>query len=151
MKNSLFEQSTTWKGVLPLSAIVLGFCLVVTLSGCGTTSPETAQMAHLTAMGYYGQPNTAKVLHVKTGPGGTASLNLSGDAELTLNTPVPPKNIIPRDPGIINKIVDGVTKLGIGYFVGDAFKEATQTRVVNQPSPLVVEQQVPFLVPAATP
>ena len=141
------REQPTMKQILPTALIVvfLGIAMLVS-TGC-SSNPDAARYAYQTSMGYYNQPNTANVLHIKTGEGGKASLTLEGDAELTLNTPVPTKSIIPRDPGIMHDIF-GFLKAGvIGYFLNDSFNAATSTRTVTTPAPQVVRPeiiQVPF-------
>jgi len=110
-------------------------------TGC-TSSPNAGKYAYQTSMGYYNQPNTAEIESIQVQEGGSYSVEIKGPASVVRSAPIPTKSIIPRDPGVMNKVVDGITKLGIGYFVGDAFKSATATRTVMQPSPLVVQPEV---------
>ena len=132
----------SWRHVLPLTAVVLGACFVmVATTGC-TSNPNAGKYAYRTAGLYYNQPNTAEIENIQVQEGGSYSVEIKGPASVVRSAPIPTKSIIPRDPGVMNKVVDGITKLGIGYFVGDAFKSATATRTVMQPSPLVVRPEV---------
>ena len=133
-----------------MKKLLLTAIALVVLTGC-QSNPDAAKYAHQTALAYYSQPNTANVLHVKTGEGGKASLSLEGDAELTLNTPVPTKNIIPRDPSVLKTAIEWAGRLGIGWMIGDALTAVAERPVLTSPEPVIVNQPAPVIVPAAGP
>jgi hypothetical protein len=80
---------------MKLTAIM---CAAAMLCGCGTVKQVDT---NAWARDYYNQPNVAPILHAV---GSNVCFTISGATELTLSTPVPPKSIIPRDPGVLDSI-----------------------------------------------
>ena len=70
----------------------------VLCGGCGTVKQVDT---NAWARDYYNQPNVAPILHAV---GSNVCFTISGATELTLSTAVPPKSIIPRDPGVLDSI-----------------------------------------------
>jgi hypothetical protein len=111
-----------------LGRIALVITLVLGLAGCGTVKPVDA---NTWARDFYGQPNTAQILHVE---GTNICFTLSGASVVTLSTPIPCKQMIPRDVSWMDSLMDGVKTVApwvaMGYLGShmDAAAGATTVR-----------------------
>ena len=65
------------------------------LTGCGTVKPVNA---NTWAKDYYNQPNTAQIASIE---GDNVEFSIKGAKRIVLNTPLPAKTVIPRDPGVL--------------------------------------------------
>jgi hypothetical protein len=80
-----------------MSAAALSF-IGVALTGCGTVKEVNA---NAWAKDYYNQPNTAQIASIE---GDNVEFSIKGAKRIVLNTPVPTKSIIPRDPGVLDSL-----------------------------------------------
>lgn len=80
--------------------MIMTAILAAMLCGCGTVKPVNA---NAWAKDYYNQPNVAPIMQAK-GTNLTFTLTVANANEFTMSTPVPPKSIIPRDPGVLDSI-----------------------------------------------
>jgi len=141
------EESLTWKHLLPISAIVLGACFVM-LASTGCTNPNAGKYGYLAHKNYMEQPRTGDTEKIVVGVGGEYSLIIKGPVTVTRSMPLRELASIPKDPNVVNTGIEWLGRIGLGWIVGGAFADAAAgPTVVNQPAPLVVEQQIPFLVP----
>lgn len=116
--------------------LLLAVTPLIILTGCAT-GPKM-DVTHVPYW-FYNQPNNTQVLKV-TG----TNITISGVSSFEVWMPVPPKSMIPRDPTIVEKIVDGTVSFGKFYtgmyFGSGMFKDAmAQPRTVD---PLVVEPTI---------
>jgi len=120
----------------------------VMVSSTGCTNPNAGKYAHLSHKNYMEQPRTGDTEKIVVGVGGEYSLIIKGPVTVTRSMPLRELASIPKDPQIANTAIEWLGRIGLGWIIGDAFSSATAgPTVVTQPAPLVVEQQVPFLVP----
>lgn len=77
--------------------------LALCMTGC-MSDKQTAYAAS-TAKAYYEAPNVAELWSV-TSKAGNGRITFENFDTFTMNTPVPPKNIIPRDPGVFAQVGD---------------------------------------------
>jgi hypothetical protein len=120
-------------------------------AGCASTVKKVDVNKGLDS--YYSQQRTADLLTLK---GSNMTISASGVSELKVASILPPLNVLPREPGLLEKIVDGLTglgKWGLGWYFGAqiADKALAQPRTVSPEivRPEVVSPEV-VTVPAAT-
>ena len=68
---------------------------------------------------YYGQQRTVDLVSIK---GSNMTISVSGVDEMKVSSILPPLNAIPREPGVLEKLVDGacgVAKFGLGFHYGN--------------------------------
>ena len=109
----------------------------VLCGGCGTVKQVDT---NAWARDYYNQPNVAPILHAV---GSNVWFTISGATELTLSTPVPPKSIIPRDPGVLDSIggvIGNVMPMAGAMYLGGklAARPATVQSQVVRPEVVTV-------------
>mgnify|MGYP001559466587 CR=1 FL=1 len=125
--------------------VVLGGVLAVGLcAGCASTVKKVDVNKGLDS--YYNQQRSVDLLTVR---GTNMTITYTGVAEYKVASILPPLNVLPREPGLLDKIVDGVVglgKWGLGWYFGSQIMHTAleQPRTVN---PLVVEPTV-VTVPA---
>lgn len=124
--------------------VVLGSGLLV-CGGCASAVKKVDVNRGLDS--YYGQQRTADLLTVR---GTNMTITYSGVTEYRVASILPPMNALPREPGVLEKIVDGVVglgKWGLGWHFGAQIAETAlqQPRTV---APQVVQPEV-VTVPAA--
>jgi hypothetical protein len=127
--------------LIRLAAAVAIPAAVLMMSGCGTVLPDVKPVnANAWAKDYYNQPNVANIVSLE---GPAIEITIKGATKIALNTPVPVKSVIPRDPGVLDSITGLLGQvmpwLGAAYIGG---KLADRPATVQ---PAVVEKQV--LVP----
>ena len=92
------------------------------MSGCGTSGNiKTGDITNNIPQMFYGQPNTANILSVKgatNGPGVCMTLTISNASEICLSTPIPAKQMLPRDPNWIESMGDVVKTVAPWVAVG---------------------------------
>lgn len=139
----------TWGHILPLSAVVLGFCFVVMTTGCA--NPDAAKYAYLSHQNYMTQPRMGTFEEIKVEEGGEYSQIIKGPASVTRSMPLRELATIPKNPNVANTAIEWLGRIGLGWIVGDAFASATAgPTVVNTPAPQIVRPeviQVPFAAP----
>ena len=120
------------KKVMMLAALA---AVVGMVAGCASTSPlkttyaadgtkiEETVIDSLTELGkaYYAQPNMAKVIEIE---GTNLLFSVSGATRFCLSSPVPPKQIIPRDTSWYSGLVDTMKTIAPWIFMGYLFHEA---------------------------
>ncbi len=90
---------------------------------------------------YYSQPRTVDLVTIK---GSNMTISATGVNEMKVSSILPPLNAIPREPGVLEKIVEGasgVAKFGLGFYYGNQMlnKALEQPRTV---SPEIVRPEV---------
>ena len=128
------------KRLLGLMGVVAGLLC----SGCASTVKKVDVNRGLES--YYGQPRTADLVTMR---GSNMTFSATGMTELRVSSILPPLNVIPREPGLLEKIVDGAAglgKWGLGWYFGAQIAEKAfeQPRTVD---PVVVKPEV-ITVPA---
>lgn len=120
-------------------------CLAVVLcSGCTSTVKKVDVNKGLDS--YYNQQRSVDLLTVR---GTNMTITYTGVAEYKVASILPPLNVIPREPGLLEKIMDGVVglgKWGLGWYFGSQ----VMTSALQQPrtvSPEIVRPGV-VTVPA---
>lgn len=112
---------------LGLLAIIAGFIL----TGCTSMTEQKIDAYGRIAESYYSAPNVAELLVIEAPTGQTARIEIAGFSRLVLNTPVPPKTIIPREPtfwdGAWETIRQGLPWLGLAWMVHDGGLGGTHT------------------------
>ena len=90
---------------------------------------------------YYSQQRVVDLVTIK---GSNMTISATGVNEMKVSSILPPLNAIPREPGVLEKIVDGVVglgKWGLGWYYGSQ----VMTSALQQPrtvSPEVVRPEV---------
>lgn len=104
-----------WKsaGCILLCGLMLG------ASGCAGLSEKKIVAAGKIADSYYNSANVAELWTV-TSSNGTGKVTFENFSTFTMNTPVPPKTIIPREPTFWEGAWDTVKTLGPWAFFGYA-------------------------------
>jgi hypothetical protein len=90
---------------------------------------------------YYSQPRTVDLVTIK---GSNMTITATGVNEMKVSSILPPLNAIPREPGVLEKAIGGLTdvaKFGIGFYYGNQMlgKALEQPRTV---SPEIVRPEV---------
>ena len=68
---------------------------------------------------YYSQPRTVDLVTIK---GSNMTISATGVNEMKVSSILPPLNAIPREPGVLEKAIGGLTdvaKFGIGFYYGN--------------------------------
>ena len=108
-------------------------------AGCASTVKQVDVNKGMDS--YYGQQRSVDLLTVR---GTNMTITYTGVAEYKVASILPPLNIIPREPGLLDKIVDGVVgigKWGLGWYFGAQIMNTAlvQPRTV---SPEIVRPEV---------
>lgn len=138
---AIWSAIEKWRGkAIPSTAalVILGATAMALLSGCATSANDIkmAEVASKTALAYYGQENTAQIIHA-VGP--NVTWTITGVSELTFSAPVPPRSIYPRDQGTLETVIGGVERMvpwGVAGIVG--------SKMAEQPKVVTVHDQVPM-------
>ena len=82
---------------------------------------------------YYSQPRTVDLVTIR---GSNMTISATGVNEMKVSSILPPLNAIPREPGVLEKIVEGasgVAKFGLGFYYGNQMlgKALEQPRTVS--------------------
>jgi len=92
---------------------------------------------------YYSQRRYVDLVTIK---GSNMTISATGVNEMKVSSILPPLNVIPREPGLFEKLVDGasgVAKFGLGFYYGNQMlgKALAQPRTVSPEivRPLVVQ------------
>ena len=90
---------------------------------------------------YYGQQRTVDLVTIR---GSNMTITATGVNEMKVSSILPPLNAIPREPGVLEKLVDGacgVAKFGMGFYYGNQMlgKALEQPRTV---SPEIVRPEI---------
>lgn len=126
----------------------LVFSSLVAVAVCGgCASPVKKVDVNKGLEAFYTQPRTVDLLTVR---GTNMTVTYTGVTEYKVASILPPLNAIPREPGLLEKCVDGIVglgKWGLGWYFGSRVAETAfeQPRTV---SPEVVQPEV-VTVPAA--
>ncbi len=99
--------------------ILLPSSFILCNSGCVGMSEKKIAAAGKIADSYYNSANVAELWSV-TSSNGTGKVTFENFNAFTMNTPVPPKNIIPREPSFWEGAWDTVKTLGPWAFFGYA-------------------------------
>ena len=121
---------------------VVGILAVAILSGCASAPKErpvrvmkvmnadgtvgeavvTEVVSEACELGkaYYNQPNTAQLFHAE---GTNVSFSITGATSITMNTAVPPKQIIPREQAWYSGVTDTLKSIAPWVFMGWAVHE----------------------------
>lgn len=113
------------------------------IAGCGTVKPVNA---NTWARDYYNQPNTAPLIELT---GKAMDIHLTGVDSVRVSTQLPTKNVIPRDPGVLDSIgglFGSVAPWIAGAYLGGKLAERPATVQAQ-----VVEKQVLVPVEGAAP
>jgi hypothetical protein len=117
----------------------IGLMAMVLCAGCASTVKKVDLNKGLDS--YYNQQRSVDLLTVT---GTNMTITYTGVSEYKVASILPPMNVLPHEPGIMEKIVDGVVglgKWGIGWYYGSQ----VMTTALQQPrtvEPTVVQQQV---------
>jgi hypothetical protein len=109
-------------------------------AGCGTVKPVDS---NAWAKDYYNQPNTASIASIE---GENVEFSIKGAKRIVLNTPVPPKSIIPRDPGVLGALgglFGDVVPWVAGAYIGGKLAERPATVQSQVVRPEVIEVSTP--------
>ena len=125
-----------WMGV--------GMVAIVALAGgmsTGCTSMVKQVDVNKGLDSYYGQQRTVDLVTIR---GSNMTITATGVNEMKVSSILPPLNAIPRDPGVLEKLVDGacgVAKFGMGFYYGNQMlgKALEQPRTV---SPEIVRPEI---------
>ena len=98
---------------------VLLCALMLSASGCVSLNEKQIAAAGKIADSYYNSANVAELWTV-TSSNGNGKVTFENFSTFTMNTPVPPKNIIPREPSFWEGAWDTVKTLGPWAFFGYA-------------------------------
>jgi hypothetical protein len=119
------------------------FCLIIPalLAGCGSLRPVDANKW---AADFYRQQTdykTAEITFAATG----GKVVLEGVVAITLRNTKPPLSVIPKDPGVIDKLCDLGLGMGRLFLAGYGIHEAgnMMSKANEQHAPVVTEQLVP--------
>jgi len=107
--------------------------------GCASTVKKVDVNKGLDS--YYNQQRSVDLVTVK---GTNMTVTVTGLNEFKVASILPPMNVLPREPELLDKIVDGIVglgKWGLGWYFGAqiADKAFDQPRTVD---PVVVQSQV---------
>jgi len=119
---ALAEKGVVATYVEPLlkgAGCVLLCALMLCASGCAGLSEKKIAAAGKIADSYYNSANVAELWTV-TSSNGNGKVTFENFSTFTMNTPVPPKNIIPREPTFWEGAWDTVKTLGPWAFFGYA-------------------------------
>lgn len=99
--------------------VLVALLLLPTLlmTGCGTVSDQQTAEAKEIALAYYSQPKVAELWTIENDGTNTCTFTVSGFTRFTMNTPVPPISIMPKDPGSLAIIGDAI-KTAVPYVAG---------------------------------
>ena len=119
--------------------LVGGLVAVGLCAGCSTAMKKVDVNRGLDS--YYNQQRSVDLLTVR---GTNMTITYTGVTEYKVASILPPMNVLPREPELLDKIVDGVVglgKWGLGWYFGSQIMTSAlqQPRTVN---PVVVQQQV---------
>ena len=82
------------------------FALIISTCGCSTAlSDKQSKYLADTAKEYYSAPNTAELIVVES-TNANGRIVIENFNRVVLNTPVPPKNLIPQEPSFFNSLFD---------------------------------------------
>ena len=114
--------------------LVMGMC-----TGCTSMVKKVDVNKGLDS--YYSQQRTVDLVTIK---GSNMTITASGVNEMKVSSILPPLNAIPREPGVLEKLVDGacgVAKFGLGFYYGNQMlgKALEQPRTVR---PEIVSPEV---------
>jgi hypothetical protein len=117
----------------------IGLLAVFLCGGCASTVKKVDVNKGLDS--YYNQQRSVDLLTVT---GTNMTITYTGVSEYKVASILPPMNVLPHEPDIMEKIVDGIVglgKWGIGWYYGSQ----VMTTALQQPrtvEPTVVQQQV---------
>ena len=120
--------------------MVIGLCSgFLVCGGCASAFKKVDVNKGLDS--YYSQQRTVDLVTIK---GSNMTITASGVNEMKVSSILPPLNVIPREPGMLDKLVDGaagVAKFGLGFYYGNQMlgKALEQPRTV---SPEIVRPEV---------
>lgn len=120
------------KRLMTLAAACLALAASTLTQGCSTAGNAVDRAAEL-GKAYYNQPNMAKVFEIE---GTNLTLTVSGAKRLCLSTPVPVKQIIPREASWYDATADVLKTVAPWVFMGYLFHStdlgaASSTTTVN--------------------
>lgn len=120
--------------MLCVMVVGIGYC-----AGC--TSPLKKVDVNKGLEAFYTQPRTVDLLTLR---GTNMTVTYTGVTEYKVASILPPLNAIPREPGVLEKIIDGVVglgKWGFGWYYGSQIMSSAlqQPRTVD---PVVVQPTV---------
>ena len=124
---------------MKMGLVLVGLLGVALCAGCASTVKKVDVNKGLDS--YYNQQRSVDLLTVR---GTNMTISYSGVTEYKVASILPPMNALPREPGVLEKIVDGVVglgKWGIGWYFGSQ----VMTTALQQPrtvDPVVVEPTV---------
>ena len=132
---------------------LVGVLGVALCAGCASTVKKVDVNKGLDS--YYNQQRTADLLIVR---GTNMTISYTGVTEYKVASILPPMNVIPREPDLLDKIVDGVVglgKWGLGWYFGSHIMTTAleQPRTVSPEivHPEIVSPEVITVPAAATP
>ena len=120
--------------------MVIGLCSgFLVCGGCASAFKKVDVNKGLDS--YYSQQRTVDLVTIK---GSNMTITASGVNEMKVSSILPPLTVIPREPGMLDKLVDGaagVAKFGLGFYYGNQMlgKALEQPRTV---SPEIVRPEV---------
>ena len=127
---------SSWFVVLRSWFLIVGLLAV---AGCASTVKQVDVNKGLDS--YYNQRRSVDLLTVR---GTNMTITYTGVTEYKVASILPPLNVLPREPGLLEKLVDGAVglgKWGIGWYFGSHIMSAAleQPRTVD---PMVVRPEV---------
>jgi len=124
---------------VPGAAGCVLFCaLMIGAAGCASLNEKQIAAAGKIADSYYNSANVAELWRM-TSTNNTGRVVFENFNEFVMNTPVPPKNIIPREPTFWEGAWDTVKTLGpwafFGYALGGGGLANHTSTTVNNAAP----------------
>ena len=119
--------------------LIGGLVAVALCGGCASAVKKVDVNKGLDS--YYNQQRSVDLLTLR---GTNMTITYTGVTEYKVASILPPMNVLPREPELLDKIVDGVVglgKWGLGWYFGSQI----MTSALQQPrtvDPVVVQQQV---------
>ena len=96
--------------------------------GCSTVSDKQGKYLAETAQAYYSAPNTATCFLIEnTNKNAVAEWTVKNFTRMEISMPVPPKAIIPRDPGFFSGLFDTAKTIAPWAFFGWAIHDGGLT------------------------
>jgi len=132
-----------------LARLVTAIIGAAALAGCGTKgNVKTGEFDNTVPRDYYNQPNATSILSVRAptnGPGVSLTLTISNAQEICINTLVPVKQMMPREPTWLDSFSGLVKELVWPGVVGYVATHSTVTPTPSLKGPTTIS--VPSVAP----
>lgn len=109
----------------PLVQVVAVAAMALALCGCANMTKEKVDSYGKIAKSYYEAPNVAQLWVIENTNGGqVCEFKVSNFTRFEMNTPVPPKNIIPQNPSWMSSLGSAVKDIAPYFLLGWMFRDA---------------------------